>query len=143
MRSSALGGMIGLVLAVIACSDHRREAGGEVAGQDSTVAVTSVDLLRAGTGDQLLGKRSADFGPTDTVLAVLHTRGRARDVALTVRWTAEDGALINETTELVSLSGADDAEFRLAPAGGWPKGTLRAQALVNGTVQSTATFRVR
>src|SRR5262245_12397788 len=143
MRSSAAVCVIGLVFGVLSCSDRRREAGGEVAASDSTVSVTSVDLLRVGTVDQMLGKRAADFAARDTILAVVHTAGRARDAALTMRWTAPDGGLVNETTQLVNLGGVDDAEFRLAPVGGWPKGNLRAQVLVNGALQSTTTFRVR
>jgi hypothetical protein len=142
MMSSTRSCALALVVVTGCSRGETKEAHGDVA-VDSSVIVTSVDLLRGGTVDQFLGSRVGEFGAEDTILAVVHTRGRVRDAALTMRWTGTDGQLVNETTQLVSLGMIDSQEFRLAPVGGWPRGTLRAQVLVNGNLLGGAAFRVR
>jgi hypothetical protein len=137
--------MVAIAWCAGACSTPPNESTGEVALDSADVTVTSVDVMRDGAIERVLGTSpvTPSFSSQDTILAVVHTRGSSGNAELTMRWRGTDGALVNETTQALSLASNDAVKFKLAPAGGWPRGSLRAEVLVNGSLARTTTFQIR
>jgi hypothetical protein len=144
MTRWALRGMVAVTWVAVGCSAPR-ESNGEVALDSADVTVTSVDVMRDGAIERVLGTSpvTPSFTSQDTILAVVHTMGRSGNAEVTMRWRGTDGSLVNETTQALSLTRNDAVKFKLAPAGGWPRGSLRAEVLVNGSLARTTTFQIR
>jgi hypothetical protein len=107
------------------------------------VRVTDVTLGRAVGGDRSVTDRTETFNPNDTIYASIATDGTADSVTLRVRWTFEDGQLVDESSRTISPRGREHTEFHISKPDGWPTGRYRLEVFVNEQAAETKEFRVR
>jgi hypothetical protein len=141
---SAPGRMLLMALLLGAAACGRRDAANEsteaaVAG----VEVTEVRLGRSVTPDRRVGAEADRFAPRDTVYASVGTQGSANNVALTARWTYQDGQVVDESRETISPTGPANTVFQVANPGGWPTGNYQVEILINGRSAQMREFSVR
>ncbi|MDQ3698323.1 MAG: hypothetical protein M3373_09905 [Gemmatimonadota bacterium] len=110
-----------------------------------TLRVTDVQLGRTMGADNRIADETDDFGPNDTIHAVVAHEGAAAGTSITARWTFEDGQVVDERTETVSPTGAttEYTHFMVAKPSGWPRGEYRLHILVNGREVETEEFEVK
>ena len=84
--------------------------------------VIRVDLGNAVGADKRVVAPSVTFKPSDTIYASILSEGVAPSAALAVRWTFEDGQVVNESTQTIAPNGPAATEFHIAKADGWPAG---------------------
>src|SRR5262245_44528890 len=73
--------------------------------QPAVFRVTRVDLGSAIGADKKVTAPATAFKPNDTIYASVITDGAAPNVALSARWTYEDGQLVNEATQNIAPTG--------------------------------------
>lgn len=107
--------------------------------------VIEVDLGTALGSDGRIAQPSTRLASSETIHAVVHTDGRATDVAMTARWThtrGQLGQLLDQTTQKISPEGPAVTTFRITKAGGWPAGNYRVEITTNGTMAVSKDFVV-
>ena len=105
--------------------------------------VATIDLGSAIGADKRIAAPASAFAATDTIYASVASEGASPSVALTARWTYEDGQLVNESTETIAPSGPAVTEFHIAKPSGWPAGKYRVEIAANGAPLGTREFEVR
>jgi hypothetical protein len=105
--------------------------------------VSAIELGPAIGPDKRVSAPSSSFAATDTIYASVASEGSSPSVALTARWTYEDGQLVNESTEVIAPSGPAVTEFHIEKPGGWPTGKYRVEIAANGATLATREFEVR
>ena len=106
-------------------------------------SVGDVELGRQVGPDKRVADATDEFAPTDTIYAVVETEGAAPAVALTARWTYEDGQLVSETTENIAPTGPAVTEFHIAKPDGWPTGKYKVEIIADGRTAAEREFEVR
>lgn len=104
--------------------------------------VVTVELGKAVGADKKVAQPAATFAATDTIYASVVSEGSAPTVALTARWTYQDGQLVNESTQAIAPTGPAATEFHIAKASGWPTGRYKVEISANGAIVSTKEFAV-
>jgi hypothetical protein len=104
--------------------------------------VTHIDLGSAIGPDKKVAAPSVTFKPTDTIYASVLSEGVTPNAALAVRWTYEDGQVVNEATQSIAPTGPAVTEFHIAKADGWPAGKYQVQVSANGAPVQTLQFTV-
>ena len=104
--------------------------------------VTRVDLGNAIGADKKVVAPSLTFKPTDTIYASILSEGVASNAALAVRWTFEDGQVVDESTQNIAPSGPAATEFHIAKADGWPAGKYKIEVSANGKPAGVLQFTV-
>jgi hypothetical protein len=137
---------LALMLTATACG--KKDNAGSVgttsgAVSNTAVQVTDVKLGRALGADKRLTDETDEFRPADVIYAVVETRGSAPNTALQVRWTYQDGQVVDESSRNISASGEDVTEFHIAKPSGWPTGKYTVQVLLNGAPVESKEFEVK
>ena len=109
-----------------------------VAGCDSTLSVSTIQLGRSLNADQTVANHTTTFGPNDTVYVSVHTTG-AGSGTLSVRWMYA-GRVVGEPKKEIKSRGA--TEFHLQNAGGFPPGDYSVEIYLDGVSAGTRTFKV-
>jgi hypothetical protein len=104
--------------------------------------VTSVDLGKTLTADRKIAQPTTSFATTDTIYASVASDGAAPSVALSARWTYEDGQVINESAQTIAPTGPANTEFHITKPSGWPTGKYKVEIAANGIVATTREFSV-
>lgn len=104
--------------------------------------VTRVDLGNAIGADKKVVAPSLSFKPHDTIYASILSEGAAPNAALAVRWTFEDGQVVNESTQNIAPTGPAATEFHIAKADGWPPGKYKVEVSANGKPAGVLQFTV-
>lgn len=104
--------------------------------------VTRVDLGNAIGADKKVTAPAVTFKPTDTIYASVASEGAAANVALSARWTFEDGQLVNEATQNLAPTGPAVTEFHISKPDGWPAGKYKLEVAANGKPAGGAQFTV-
>lgn len=104
--------------------------------------VTAVTLGKTITADKKVAEPTTAFAPSDTIYASVASEGAAPSVALSARWTYEDGQLVNETAQTIAPTGPAATEFHIAKGSGWPTGKYKVEISANGTVVGAKEFMV-
>jgi hypothetical protein len=104
--------------------------------------VASVDLGSALDPTKRVLEAKSAFAPTDTIYASIATEGWGEPIALTARWTFEDGQLVSESQTLAE-PGPGITEFHIEKADGWPVGSYQLEILAGEASVSTQRFEVR
>lgn len=112
------------------------------APQAQAFNVTRVDLGNAIGGDKKVTAPTTSFKPTDTIYASVSSEGAAANVALSARWTFEDGQLVNEATQNIAPTGPAVTEFHISKPDGWPPGKYKLEVAANGKPAGGAEFTV-
>jgi hypothetical protein len=114
----------------------------QAAAPQAQFRVTHVDLGSAIGPDKKVAAPSVTFKPSDTIYASVLSEGIAPTAALAVRWTYEDGQVVNEATQSIAPTGPAVTEFHIAKADGWPAGKYQVQVSANGAPVETLQFTV-
>jgi len=160
MRISLFASVLALALAFAACSrsetppaspdspaatppvDAAAPSGSGASTPRSVARVASVQLGSALDPSKRVVEPKSAFAPTDTIYVSIDTLGSDAPVALTARWTFEDGQLVNETSK-TAAAGASTTEFEVAKPSGWPAGSYQVEILADGATATVQRFEVR
>jgi len=125
-----------------ACKRSEEAPAPPAAPQAVAFSVTRVDVGNAIGADKKVTAPRVSFKPTDTIYASISSEGAAANVALSARWTFEDGQLVNEATQTIAPTGPAVTEFHIAKPDGWPKGKYKLEVSANGKPAGAAQFTV-
>jgi hypothetical protein len=106
------------------------------------VTVVRIDLGTALNPNKSVAIVSASFKPTDTIYASIETAGTAPSATLAIRWTYENGQLVNESSQTIAPTGPAHTEFHISKPDGWPAGTYTASVTLNGVAAGSKSFQV-
>ena len=104
--------------------------------------VTRIDLGNAIGADKKVAVPSSTFKPNDTIYASIASEGVAPSASLGVRWTFEDGQVVNESTQNIAPTGPAVTEFHIAKPDGWPAGKYKIEVSANGKPAGALQFTV-
>jgi len=140
---------------------------------NATIRVGDIDMGRSVKTDKSIDDKTDDFKPSDTIYAsvstngiatntpltvrwtfqdgqvvdekteTLTTNGIATNTPLTVRWTFQDGQVVDEKTETLTSNGEARTEFHISKAGGLPAGKYTIHVLVDGKEVKTKDIEVK
>lgn len=105
--------------------------------------VATIEIGNAVGADKQVTAASTQFSPSDTIYASVASDGSAPSVALTARWTYEDGQVVDETTRTIAPEGPARTEFHISKPSGWPAGKYRVEIEANGQPAGTRDFVVQ
>ena len=139
-------------LALFACGRAEQKPAAEAAAPPPVSAPTpaatpfrvgALELGRMIGPDKRVSAPVSEFAPTDTIYASVATEGAAPSVALTARWSYEDGQLVNESTETIAPTGPAVTEFHIVKPDGWPTGRYKVEITADGQPAASGEFEVR
>lgn len=104
--------------------------------------VTRIDVGNAIDADKKVTAPSGTFKPGDTIYASIVSDGAAANVSLSVRWTFQDGRVINESTQNLAPAGPAVTEFHISKPDGWPAGKYKLEVTANGKLTGAVQFTV-
>jgi len=78
-----------------------------------------------------------------TIYASVATTGSAGRVTLTARWTYEDGQVVDETNQEITLEGPAVSEFHIERDDAWLTGQYQVEILADGRSLGTSKFEVQ
>lgn len=110
---------------------------------NSTIRVADIDMGTSIKADKSIDNKTDDFKPSDTIFASVQTNGVATNTPLTVRWTFQDGQVVDEKTETLTTTGDTKTEFHISKPGGLPEGKYTVHVLVDGKEVQTKDVTVK
>jgi hypothetical protein len=141
-----------LALAAVAgCGrDDARDTGATGGAGTATAApaaerleVQGIRLGNAIGADKAVTTETDDFKPTETIYAVVSTRGTAPSATLRAVWTYQDGQVVDEQTQTIAPTGAANTEFHVSKPSGWPTGEYKVEVFLDGRSVGTKDFDVK
>lgn len=115
--------------------------------QAPVVEVTGVRLGTEVDENEAVTEDQTDFAADDdTIFATVTTNSEAAVPAsgnLAVRWTYQDGQLVDERSVALSFVGQDASTFRIVNEEGWPAGTYALEVRLDGEVVQTHEFSIQ
>jgi hypothetical protein len=136
MQGRHLAGMV--LVALVAACGSKAEVGGTATGK-----VTAVDLGRSVNSDRTIRDAGDIFSPRDTIYASVQTETLG-GATLKVRWTFEDGQVVDSVTEKVPSSGGIiRTEFHVSKPDGWPVGKYHLEVSLDGSAAGVKEFTVK
>ena len=144
---------LGLVLAasLISCNESNESQTTTTTSDNATtttpsgqpVQVLAVDLGRDIGGDKQVTERLDTFKPNDTIYASIHTSGAAPTSKLGVKWTYQDGQVVDQSEQTITpVEGSNAMEFHLSKPAGLPAGNYKVEVFVDGNSVQSREFRV-
>ena len=111
------------------------------------VEVTDVQLgTEVGDDRGVTSPQTSFAADDDTIFAAVTTTSDSTSpatAALGVRWTYQDGQLIDERTETLNFTGRDITNFRVSNAEGWPMGSYNVEITLDGNVVENRQFTIQ
>jgi hypothetical protein len=108
----------------------------------AALKVTDISVGRSLGPDRTIAEPTGSFRPTDTFYVSIKTDGSAPSATLEVRWTYEDGQVVDEGTQTIPASGPAVTEFHVSKPDGWPAGEYKVEVLLNGAAAASKGFNV-
>jgi Tir chaperone family protein CesT len=108
-----------------------------------SVRVSAVDLGRSVTADKTIGDRTDIFSAGDTIYTSIITEGSSSSVTLRVRWTYQDGQLVDESTRTIAPAGKATTEFHISKPDGLPTGRYKVELFLDRAGAGEKHFEVR
>ena len=131
-------------LALTSCS---KSSTSTTAQNDNTaaqpVSVSHIEIGRAVDADKRVTDQTRDFKPNETIYASVLTNGNAPNTEIKVRWTFQDGQVVDESSQSIAPQGAAATEFHISKPDGWPAGTYKVEVFVNGNPAGSEQFEVK
>ncbi len=109
----------------------------------AAVSVAAVNLGTAVGADQKVTAASTVFGTKDVIYAAVDTKNAAKDVALAVKWTFEDGQSVHEENTKISPEGDATTNFKFSNDKPWPVGKYKVEVSLNGAVAQSVDFEIK
>jgi hypothetical protein len=107
------------------------------------VRVSQIDIGRSLNADKTINDNTDSFKPNDVIYASVATAGSAPTATLKVRWTYQDGQVVDEATQTITPTGNARTEFHISKPDGWPAGKYKVEAFLNGASSGTKDFEVK
>ncbi len=107
------------------------------------VSVSHIEMGRNVDADKRVTEATKEFRPNETVYASVLTNGAAQNAEMMVRWTYQDGQIVDETTQTISPTGTAATEFHIAKPEGLPAGKYKLEVFVNGKSAGTEEFEIK
>ena len=107
------------------------------------VTVSGIELGSAIGGDQRVTAPKSEFAPNDTIYAVVATSGSASNVALSAKWTYQDGQTVNESSQSIAPNGPAATAFQISKPDGFPPGKYKVEISKDGSPAGTREFTVK
>jgi len=104
--------------------------------------VTHIDLGNAIGADKKVSAPTVTFKPNDTIYASIMSEGASPAASLAVKWTFEDGQVVNESSQNIAPTGPAVTEFHITKPDGWPAGKYQVAVVANGQPAGTLQFTV-
>lgn len=112
-----------------------------------SVSVTQVQLGTEVDNDSAVTSPQTAFASDDNTIHVAVTTVSDSNAPATatigVRWTFEDGQLIDERSAALEFTGTDTTSFHVENAEGWPMGTYNVEITLNGETVETRQFTIQ
>ena len=134
-----------LAAAVLSAACTRSSENPGATGTSGTavaVRVSQVDMGRSLTVARTIDDTTDSFKPNDTIYASILTQGTAATATLKVRWTYQDGQVVNDSTQTIAPTGDARTEFHVSKPDGWPTGKYKLDVFLNGSSAATRDFVV-
>ncbi|MGH7549448.1 MAG: hypothetical protein ACREK3_01695 [Gemmatimonadota bacterium] len=136
----------GLLIAA-ACGQGETETGATEEPSASPTATTGVEVTEVALGraigaDKAVTEPATTFGPSDTIYASVRTEGTAPSSTISVRWTFEDGQVVDESSQTIAPTGPEVTEFHISNPDGWPAGGYEVAISLDGQPVETQSFTV-
>lgn len=109
----------------------------------SAITVASVDLGRSVGADYKVIDETENFRPHDVIYASILTRGASQSATLRVKWTFEDGQVVNQSERTIAPTGDAATEFHIERADGWPAGKYKLEVFLDETPARIREFEVK
>ena len=109
----------------------------------ATVSVKDVELGRSIGGDKRVTDKTDSFRPNDIIYATVVTDGSSSSSTIKVRWTYEDGQIVEESQQTITPTGEAATEFHISKPDGWPPGKYKVEVSLNGSPVQTREFEVQ
>ena len=106
------------------------------------VAVVAVDLGRTIDADKQVAERVDVFRPNDTIYASIRTSGVSPSTRLGVKWTYQDGQVVDQSEQMIAPDGAATTEFHITKPDGFPAGDYKVEIFVDGSPVQSKDFKV-
>lgn len=138
----------GALAMINACSKDTTTTDNQVSTeqQQSTAADVSVSHIEIGKNvdaDKRVTEATKEFRPGETVYASVLTNGAAQNTEMMVRWTFQDGQIVDESVQTISPTGTAATEFHITKPDGLPAGKYRVEVFVNGKSAGVEEFEVK
>jgi hypothetical protein len=139
---------LGFLLTVTAsCGKKGSERADTVSSSGSVATTPSLRVADVALGkgigaDKHVSDATDTFKPNDTIYASIWTDGAAPAAALAVRWTFEDGQVVNESKQNLAPTGPAVTEFHIAKPDGWPPGKYQVAVVADDQPAGTRQFTV-
>jgi uncharacterized protein YfaS (alpha-2-macroglobulin family) len=104
--------------------------------------VVAVDLGRNIDAEKKVTERVDEFKPSDTIYASVVTNGAAPNARIGVKWTYEDGQVVDQAEQVIAPDGAATTEFHITKPDGLPAGNYKVEVFVDGSSVQTKDFKV-
>lgn len=141
--TSILALTLAAALLSAACTRSSEDPGATgTSGTAVGVRVSQVDMGRSLTAARTIDDTTDSFKPNDTIYASILTQGTAATATLKVRWTYQDGQVVNESIQTIAPTGDARTEFHVSKQDGWPTGKYKLEVLLNGSSAATRDFAV-
>lgn len=134
-----------LALGVFAssCGNKAEEVATPAPAPTAAVTVASVDLGRSVGPDYHITDATDSFKPGDVIYASIITRGASPSSVLGVKWTFEDGQVVDQSARTIAPTGDAATEFHIAKADGWPVGKYRLEVYIDEVPVQAREFEVK
>lgn len=139
---------LALAIHVTACQKKTSETSSTSYSEKSTtetsaIKVTNVDLGRSIGGDKHVTDATTSFSPNDMIYASIQTSGTGPNTTLQVKWTYQDGQVVEESSQTIAPTGDQATEFHISKPDGWPAGKYKAEVYLDGQLVQTKEFEVK
>jgi hypothetical protein len=136
-----------LALAALGCGNNATRESTEptttaVTPAATPVSVVAVDLGRNVDAEKLVVERVDVFKPSDTIYASVRTTGTAPSTRIGVKWTYEDGQVVDQSEQTIAPQGTAATEFHIAKPDGFPAGNYKVEVFVDGNPVQSRDFKV-
>ena len=134
-----------LAAAVLSAACTRSSENPGATGTSGTAVglrVSQVDIGRSLTAARTIDDTTDSFKQSDTIYASILTQGTAATATLKVRWTYQDGQVVNDSTQTIAPTGDARTEFHVSKPDGWPTGKYKLDVFLNGSSAATRDFVV-
>jgi hypothetical protein len=107
---------------------------------NAPLKVTTIQLGKTLNSDNSVGNHATTFKPSDTIYAAVLTDA-AGSGTIALKWYF-NGAKVSEMEEKVSYHGEAATEFRFHNTNGFPPGSYRVEAFLDGMPVGERPFRI-
>lgn len=124
-------------------ADTRDDVGADAAN----VSVTEVQLGTEVDDNSAVTSPQTAFASDDETIHVAITTVSDSNAPATatigVRWTFQDGQLLDERSQALEFTGTDTTSFYVENDEGWPMGTYNVEVTLNGETVETRQFTIQ